>query len=86
MKSTKRSPALPIGRTARLAFEINDTRAACCKAARLLLSDSPVDNAELEECALLEEALNRAQHILKNSVRSIMLCRLDRRSRRKKAR
>ena len=86
MKSTKRSPALPIGRTARLAFEISATRAGCCKAAQVLLSHSPVDAAELEECARLEEALERAERLLKHSVRSIMLGRLDRRSRRKRAR
>jgi hypothetical protein len=50
------------------------------------LSKTPVDEAELEECARLEEALEHAQRILKASVRSIMLCRLDRRSRRSRAR
>jgi hypothetical protein len=84
VKTTKRSPALPIGRTARLAFEINATRAGCCKAAKVLLGSTPVDAAELEECACLEEALEHAERILKNSVRNIMLCRLDRRSRRKR--
>jgi hypothetical protein len=51
-----------------------------------LLGHLPVDAAELEECARLEEALERAERILKHSVRSIMLGRLDRRSRRKRAR
>jgi hypothetical protein len=83
VKSIHRSPALPIGRTARLSFEINDTRAACCQAASELLNHSPVDEAELEECARLEEALAKAQRLLRDTVRRIMLDRLGRRSRRR---
>jgi hypothetical protein len=81
VKPTKRPATLPIGPTARLAFEIDETRAACSKVAQLLLSQQPVNEAELEECARLDEALAAAHRLLKGTVRNIMLSRLKRSSR-----
>jgi len=81
VKPTKRHMGLPIGSTARIAFEIDATRAACSKVAQLLLSHEPVNEAELEECARLDEALASAHRLLKATVRSIMLSRLKRSSR-----
>ena len=72
--------ALPIGRTARIAFEIDAMRAGCSEAARFLLRKHSVDELELEECALLDDALARANRLLKHTVRDIMLSRLRRRS------
>jgi hypothetical protein len=83
VKTTKRRAALPIGRTARIAFEIEALRATCCEAARALTRRRPLDEAELEECARLDDALARASRILRGSVRNIMLTRLSRRSRAK---
>ena len=40
-----------------------------------------LDEAELEECARLDDALARASRILRGNVRNIMLTRLNRRSR-----
>ncbi|HWH69684.1 MAG TPA: hypothetical protein VNT26_09885 [Candidatus Sulfotelmatobacter sp.] len=83
MRSTKRHAALPIGRTARLAYEIDAMRAACSKAAQVLMSKKPLDEAELEECAYLDDALAKAHLLLKSTVRTVMISRLSRRSRAK---
>jgi hypothetical protein len=80
VRSTKHA-ALPIGRTARIAFEIDAMRAGCSNAAQFLLLQDSVDELELEECASLDEALDQANRLLKSTVRDIMLARLSRRSR-----
>src|SRR5438105_2964473 len=66
VRSTKNQTALPIGRTARMAFEIDALRAGCSKSAQLLLRQEEVDEVELEECARLDEALSRANRLLKS--------------------
>jgi len=81
VKPMKRYTSLPIGPTARIAFEIDATRGACSKVAQTLLSNGRVNEAELEECARLDDALARAHRLLKATVRSIMLSRLKRSSR-----
>lgn len=81
MKAKKRHTALPIGRTARIAYELDAMRAACCRTAQALTSRKDYDEDELEECARLDEALYAAQRLLKSTVRSVMLSRLNRRSR-----
>jgi hypothetical protein len=78
VKPIKGHTTLPIGPTARIAFEIDATRAGCSRVAQLLLSRDPVNEAELEDCARLDEALARAHRLLKATVRSIMLSRLKR--------
>jgi hypothetical protein len=72
---------LPIGRTAQIAFEIESLRAECCAAAHLLTHESPLNEAELEECACIDDALAQAQRLLKSTVSSVMISRLRRRSR-----
>ena len=86
MKLSKRHVTLPIGRTARFAFEIDEVRAACSKAAQVLVRQKRIDEFELEECARLDDALAHAQRLLKATVRGILLSRLNRRSRRSRAR
>ena len=81
VRSTKLHAALPIGRTARIAYELDVLRAACSNAASLVLSKTTVDEEELEECARLDDAVAHAQRILKTAVRDIMLSRLTRHSR-----
>lgn len=56
-------------------------RAACSKAAQVLVSKKTVDEVELEECARLDDALAHAHRVLKSAVRNVMLSRLNRRSR-----
>jgi hypothetical protein len=72
---------LPIGRAARIACQIEAMRADCCKAADILLNAKPVDELELEECALLDDALAEAQRLLKSTVARLIMSRLRRRSR-----
>jgi hypothetical protein len=72
---------LPIGRTAQVAFQIEAMRAECCAAAQLLMSETSLNEAELEECAALDDALAEAQRLLKSTVAGVMLARLKRRSR-----
>jgi hypothetical protein len=81
VRNTKREAALPIGRTARIAYEIDAMRASCSKAAQILTSKKEIDEAELEECARLDDALAEAHRLLKATVRNVMLARLNRRSR-----
>ena len=81
MRETKQHSQLPIGRTARIAFEMDAMRAECSKTARKLLSAEYLDERELEECARLDDALAYAHRILKSSVRNIMISRIKRRSR-----
>ncbi len=82
MKPTKCQPALPIAHTARIAFELDTLRARCSEAAQILLSEQPVEEAELEECARLDEALARAHAVLKSIIAQVLLSRIRRRSRR----
>ena len=81
MRTTKRNAVLPIGRTARIAYEIDAMRAACCAAAQVVVNRKNLNETELEECARLDEALALAHRILKCAVRNVMLSRLNRRSR-----
>lgn len=49
------------------------------------MNKKPLDEVELEDCARLDDALAEAQLVLKRAVRNIMLCRINRRSRRSRA-
>jgi hypothetical protein len=80
MKSKKQKISLPIGRTALLAFQINSLRDECCEAAEKILRQQPVNEAELDECARLDDALAEAQRTLKAAVGRIAFSRLKRRS------
>jgi len=80
MKSKKQKISLPIGRTALLAFQINSLRDECCEAAEKFLRQQPVNEAELDECARLDDALAEAQRLLKSAVGRIAFSRLKRRS------
>ncbi len=64
-----------------MAYELDTLRAGCSKAAGVLLRKSAPDEDELEDCAQLDDALARAQRVLKAAVRKVMLSRLSRHSR-----
>jgi hypothetical protein len=81
VKTNKAKAVLPIGRTASVAFQIDAMRSECCKAAGILADQEHLDEAELDECARLDDALAEAQKILKSTVAQIMISRLRRRSR-----
>jgi hypothetical protein len=85
VKSTKQHANLPIGRVARIAFEIDVIRATCSKAASVVISQTPLNEQELEDCARLDDTLAHAQRILKAGVREIMLSRIRRGSRKTRA-
>ena len=79
--NNKNKVILPIGRAAQVAFQIEAMRAECCAAAQLITTGTPMDEAELEECARLDDALADAQRLLKSTVADVMISRLKRRSR-----
>lgn len=81
MRANKNSVTLPIGRVAHVAFQIESLRAECCAAAEKLANAKNLNEAELEECARLDDALAEAQRVLKYTVSDVMLTRLKRRSR-----
>jgi hypothetical protein len=66
---------------ARIAYEIEALRIHCCRAADAMMSKSPPDEAGLEECARMDDALAAAHRLLKGTVRGVMISRLSRRSR-----
>jgi hypothetical protein len=84
VKPMNRHTRLPIGATARITFDIDATRAGCSKVAQQLLQQEPVNDAELQECIRLDEALAQAHRLLKATVRGIMMSRLKRSSRARK--
>jgi hypothetical protein len=63
-----------------LAFQINSLRDECCYAAEKILRQTPCNEAELDECARLDDALADAQRLLKSAVARIAYSRLKRRS------
>ena len=81
MRDIKTKAILPIGRTAQLAFQIEALRAECCAAAQILANEKTLNEPELEECARIDDALAKAQRLLKSTVADVMICRLKRRSR-----
>ena len=74
----QRHVKLPIGKAAKIVFEIDALRGQCSEAAKLMLSQPSVDGLEFEECAMLDDALAQAHNILKGSIRRIMLSRIKR--------
>ena len=77
VRQTQQHVKLPIGRTARIVFELDAMRAECSRAAQEML-DLDVDGAEFEECAKLDDALAQAHRLLKANLRKIMLSRISR--------
>jgi len=77
---SKRGAVLPIGRTARIACQIEALHDDYCKAAQYISDRRTLDESELEECARLDDALAEAQRLLKSAVGRLILSRLQRRS------
>jgi hypothetical protein len=80
MKTKRTKISLPIGRAALLAMQMNLLRDECCEAADRILRQKPVSEAELDECARLDDALAEAQRLLRSVVARITYSRLKRRS------
>jgi len=81
VRQTQQHVKLPIGRTARIVFELDAMRAECSKAAQEVLNQPDVDGSEFEECAKLDDALAKAHRLLKANLRRIMLSRITRHTR-----
>ena len=79
MRANKNRVRLPIGRTARLAVQIDAVRLECCQAADLLMKQKKLDEPELDECARLDDALAAAHRLLKSTVTRITIARIKRR-------
>jgi hypothetical protein len=79
MNSSEQPVALPLDYAAELAMEILLMRGECGDAAKALVEALPSDDAGLEECAVLDEALARAQRILHGAVTTIRQMRAVRR-------
>jgi len=80
MRANRNKLRLPIGRTARLAFQLEALRVDCCQAAETVMRRKQIDELELEECARLDDSLAAAHRILKQTITQITLTRLKRRS------
>jgi len=81
----KKQVKIPIGKTVKLIFELDDLRAQCSTAAQEMLSRNPIDSNEFEECARLDDALAETHRLLKARLRTIMISRLNRRSKAEKS-
>ena len=75
MNSPKSRVGLPLDYAAELAFEMHLMRAECSDAAQRLIAHSPLDEAGLDECARLEEALAKAHRLLYGTVNAIRAAR-----------
>ena len=77
MNSRQTPVTLPLDYATEIAVEMHLMRAECSDAARVLLSHSETNDAALEECAQLDDALARAQAILQSAVKNIRYSRSD---------
>jgi hypothetical protein len=71
MSKPEQPNTLPLEYAAQIAFELNSMRRECSEFAMRLLSQRPLDEANLEECARLDEALGRAHSVLHSAVDGI---------------
>ncbi len=78
MNSPTQHGTVPLDYAAELAFEIHLMRAECSDAARQMLEQIPPDEAALDECARLEEALAKAHRVLQGAVAAIRAARSER--------
>lgn len=63
---------------AELAFEMSALREECGKTAELIARTQPLNEAVMEECARLDDALNIAQTTIVEMLRQIRNSRLER--------
>jgi hypothetical protein len=81
MKSSQKPGALPLEYCAEIAFEIHLLRGECSQAARDLISQRPLDEHALEDCARLDEALAKAHAVVQTALNRIKGIRAKRRPR-----
>ncbi len=78
MKLPEEPVTLPLDYASELAMEIHLMRGECSDAARELMDENPRDEVGLEECAILDEALARAQRVLQGAVATVKRLRAAR--------
>ncbi len=78
MKSPEQPMVLPLEYATELTMELLLMRGECCDAANALMQEQPLDEDGLEECAVLDEALARAQVLLHGAVANIRKLRASR--------
>jgi hypothetical protein len=71
MSQAEGPDTLPLKYAAQIAFELNSMRRAGSELAMLILSQKPREDADLEECAWLDEALARAHTVLNSAIEGI---------------
>jgi hypothetical protein len=71
MNPPEQPNTLPLEYAAQIAYELNSMRRECSELAMHLLSLSPLDEAHLEDCAQLDEALSRAHGVLNSAIDGI---------------
>lgn len=83
MSNKKPKITFPLGRAGLLALQLNSLRDECCYAAKTILQQEPLNEAELDEAARLDDAIAETQRILKTAVARIVHSRHKRRNKRK---
>ncbi len=78
--NTPDQTALPLEYAAELAFELHLLRGECSDAAQRMVTAQRLDVLALEDCAVLDEALNRAQKIVQSAVNRIRNAQASRNS------
>ncbi|HLH53092.1 MAG TPA: hypothetical protein VKY92_05695 [Verrucomicrobiae bacterium] len=71
MDQPEKPNTLPLAYAAQIAYELNSMRRECSEFAMRLLSKRPLDEANLEECARLDDALARAHGVLNSALDGI---------------
>ena len=71
--------ALPLEYAAQIVFELHSMRRECSEFASRLMSQRPLNERGLEECARLDDALARAHCVLQNAVDVIRVGQTKRR-------
>lgn len=78
MNSPEKPVVLPLDYATELAMEIHLMRAECSETAQELMEEERLDEIGLEECAILDDALARAQRVLQGGVIRIKQLRSSR--------
>jgi hypothetical protein len=78
MKPFEQPAKLPLESVSEIAFEIHLLRSEFGDAARRLMLRTSLDEAALEECAVIDDALAEAKRILERAVTRVGLSRTKR--------
>ena len=81
MKPSQKPGSLPLDYAAEIAFEMHLLRGECSQAARDLITQRPLDEHALEECARLDDALAKAHLLVQTAIARIKGVRSKRRPR-----